>query len=87
MSYASEKAAANRAMAARAKKYVYEPVLMDRTSGLALDPGTIVIKVQPFGCPKNGTMGQCYIGDAYSGNVISMVCENSLKPVKKAAKK
>lgn len=41
--------------------------------------GTIVQKTQPFGCPRNGTFGQCYIADL-SGRFIGMVDLRSLSP-------
>lgn len=79
MSYATEQAAKAQAKAAKAKKYVYEPVLFDSLQVTYLEPGALVVKVQPYGCPKNGTMGMCYVGDAETGQFIGMVCENSLK--------
>lgn len=75
-----EAAAKAKAKAAKAKKFVYEPVLFDATQVTYLESGALVVKVQPHGCPKNGTMGMCYVGDAETGKFIGMVCENSLKP-------
>jgi hypothetical protein len=78
--YAEERIAAAAAHAAKARKYVYRPTLMDRTSPhlRELPAGRIVVKVQPYGCPRNGTMGMCYVGDADTGAFIGMVCEASL---------
>lgn len=83
-SYREEKAAKDAAKAARSRKFRYEPVLMDRMSGVRLEAGAIVVKVQPHGCPKNGTMGMTYVGDSVTGAFIGMVCLNSLVPVKAA---
>ena len=46
-----------------ARVYIFEPNgwdLIDPTPN-APAPGTLVRKVQPFGCPRNGTMGHCYV--------------------------
>lgn len=43
------------------------------------EDGTKVRKTQPYGCPKNGTFGMCYIEDADTGNFIGMVSMNSLE--------
>lgn len=40
--------------------------------------GHRVRKVQPQGCPKNGTMGHCYVEDAETGFFIGLVLERSL---------
>lgn len=80
MTYAQEKAAKEAAKAKRSQKFVYEPVLLDRFDGrTGLAAGDIVVKIQPHGCPRNGTMGQCYVGDPESGAFIGMVCVNSLR--------
>ena len=68
----------------RPKLYVYDPVLFDRlnpTAGRSIEPGTVVRKIQPHGCPRNGTMGMTYIGDAETGDFIGLVMLNSLTPV------
>lgn len=46
-----------------ARAYTYRPVGMDayRPCAGGLQAGTRVVKVQPHGCPKNGTMGHCYV--------------------------
>lgn len=43
--------------------YLYAPVGMDSFDPTANAPaaGTLVRKVQPYGCPANGTMGFCYV--------------------------
>ncbi len=43
------------------------------------EDGTLVRVVQPSGCPKNGTMGQCYVERADNGEFIGMVSIASLK--------
>ena len=62
------------------RKYV--PVLFDMLQGNTADipAGTVVKVVQPFGCPKNGTMGMCYVDNANTGEFIGLVCVNSLQP-------
>ncbi len=42
------------------------------------EDGTLVKKCQPFGCPKNGTMGHTYICDASTGKFIGLVTLESL---------
>ena len=39
--------------------------------------GTLVRATQPYGCPRNGTMGQCYIADL-DGKFLGMVALSSL---------
>ena len=82
--YAEERKAKAAAKAKRSQKFVYDPVLMDRISppaGRQIEAGTVVVKIQPWGCPKNGTMGMTYIGDAETGDFIGLVSLNSLKKV------
>jgi hypothetical protein len=38
----------------------------------------LVRVIQPYGCPKNGTMGMCYVEDFDSHDFIGLVCINSL---------
>lgn len=45
--------------------------------------GALVRKCQPFGCPRNGTMGHCYVEDAETGEFIGLVHKNSLGSLKK----
>ena len=46
-----------------ARLFRYEPVGLDLFDRRAYqpEPGTIVRKVQPRGCPRNGTFGHCYV--------------------------
>ena len=49
-----------------AREYRFIPVgvdIWDRRENQPL-AGTIVVKVQPAGCPRNGTMGHCFVADA-----------------------
>lgn len=61
-------------------QYVFEPVGFDLFDPKAHQPkaGTLVVKVQPFGCPKNGTMGFTYVEDAVTGEFYGLVLLNSL---------
>jgi hypothetical protein len=80
MTYAIEQAAKDFARAKRAKKYTYQPVGIDAwEKSFAEHIGETVVKTQPYGCPKNGTMGHCYIADA-GGRFIGLVLEKSLQP-------
>jgi len=47
-------------------------------------PGTHVVKVQPAGCPRNGTMGHCFVSDAASGVFYGLVLVSSLRRVTNA---
>lgn len=61
--------------------YTYEPVgfdVFDRRANQP-KPGTRVVKTQPAGCPKNGTMGHCYVKDAETGEFYGLVQVSSLK--------
>lgn len=82
MTYAEEKKAKDAAKAKKARKYVYDPVLFDRINPPArgLEPGATVVKIQPHGCPRNGTMGMTYVGDPETGEFIGLVCLTSLTP-------
>lgn len=65
------------------KTYIFEPVgcdIYDRRDNQP-EPGTIVKKVQPFGCPKNGTMGHCFVvpADGTGNQYGALVLENSLQ--------
>lgn len=63
-----------------APRFVFKAAGFDIFDRRAHTPedGTIVIKTQPgYGCPKNGTMGQCYIADL-DGEFIGMVSLASL---------
>ena len=66
----------------RKKTYVFTPVgvdIWDRRSHQP-EPGTLVVKTQPYGCPRNGTMGHCYVEDAATGAFYGLVLEASLRP-------
>lgn len=81
MTYQEERKIKDAEKAKRAKKYRYEPVLFDRCNppkGLML--GDLVVKIQPYGCPKNGTMGMTYVGHPETGEFIGLVCLTSLVP-------
>ena len=66
-----------------AHRFFY-PVPFDRfqsnTGGI--EPGTEVIVIQPHGCPRNGTMGMCYV-EHITGEFIGLVCINSLEKAKR----
>lgn len=69
-------------MASR-KTYTFQPVgfdVFDRHANQP-EPGTRVVKTQPAGCPRNGTMGHCYVEDAETGAFYGLVLLNSLQPV------
>lgn len=68
-------------MAKRTRVFVFEPVGMDVFDRRAHqpEPGTRVVKTQPFGCPKNGTMGMTYVQDAETGQFYGLVLLNSLR--------
>lgn len=61
--------------------YVFDPVGLDLYDPKPFHPakGARVVKTQPRGCPKNGTMGFCYVADAESGKFYGLVLLNSLK--------
>lgn len=82
MTYQEERRIKDAEKARKAKKFRYEPVLFDQINRPAMDPGAIVVKIQPHGCPRNGTMGMCYVGDPETGAFIGMVCLKSLTPAK-----
>jgi hypothetical protein len=67
--------------AKRSRVFTFEPVGMDVWDRRAHQPerGTRVVKTQPFGCPKNGTMGMVYVQDAETGDFYGLVNKASLK--------
>lgn len=67
------------------KVYVFHRAGYDLILGHSHLPaeGTLVVKMQPFGCPKNGLMGHCFIGDALTGKFICLVDVRSLTLYKK----
>jgi hypothetical protein len=46
--------------------------------------GRKVRVVQPHGCPRNGTMGHCYVEDVKTKAFIGLVLCTSLQPLKGA---
>jgi hypothetical protein len=66
------------------KTFTFSPVGFDvfAPGRLAPPSGTVVRKTQPSGCPKNGTMGHCFIEDATSGEFYGLVLLNSLEAIK-----
>ena len=61
------------------QRYIYHPVGVDLfDSRVPIEDGTVVVKVQPFGCPRNGTMKHCYVGDSTTGKLFGLILENSL---------
>jgi hypothetical protein len=59
--------------------FIYNAVGLDAWENRhGLENGTKVVKTQPFGCPKNGTMGHCYVASAETGAFIGLVLVNSL---------
>lgn len=69
------------------KEFTFVPVGFDLFAPHAGTPekGARVRKTQPFGCPKNGTMGHCYVEDAETGEFYGLVMVNSLVPFKRCA--
>jgi hypothetical protein len=60
--------------------YTYDPVGWDVFDGRTdLKPGDRVVKTQPHGCPRNGTMGHCFVADAETGKFVGLVMVKSLK--------
>jgi hypothetical protein len=82
-SYREEKAQKERERARRAPKFIFEAAGLDRFDKRAHTPadGTLVVKTQPYGCPRNGTMGHCFIADAGTGEFIGLVSLASLRPI------
>lgn len=65
-------------------KYIFNPSLWDIIDkrDYTPEPNTIVRVTQPYGCPKNNTMEQCYI-ENLEGNFIGMVSIHSLQKITK----
>lgn len=58
---------------------------MDATDARVLaHAGQEVHVVQPVGCPKNGTMGMCYV-QRVTGEFIGLVSQNSLQATQRTA--
>lgn len=64
----------------RTRVFRFDPVGLDRFDRKAHHPaeGTEVVKVQPPGTPRNGTMGHCFVQDAETGDFFGLVLEASL---------
>jgi len=62
------------------RRYLFLPIALDRWDRRPWhpEPGTVVIKVQPHGCPPNGTMRHCFIGENPTGRFLGLVLESSL---------
>lgn len=65
------------------RRYRFEPAGWDIFDRRENQPaaGTIVRKTQPAGCPKNGTMGHCFVEDAETGQFYGLVSQASLQRV------
>lgn len=51
---------------------IFNAVGMDAWGTRHIQDGAVVIVVQPYGCPKNGTMGHCYV-DAGDGERLVLL--------------
>jgi hypothetical protein len=71
----------------RGKVFVFTPVGLDLWAPHESTPeaGTRVVKKQPHGCPRNGTMGMCYVQDAETGVFYGLVLLASLVATKDTA--
>ena len=60
--------------------YRYEPVLFDMFTErkMPIPEGARLRKVEMHGCPRNGTMGMCYVEDADTGTFYGLVMVKSL---------
>jgi hypothetical protein len=47
------------------------------------EAGALVVKTQPAGCPRNGTMGHCFVKSATTGTFHGLVLTNSLTRLSK----
>lgn len=74
-------------MAKRGRVYIFDPVGLDRFDPKPQQPeaGTRVVKTQPYGAPRNGTMGFTYVQDAETGQFYGLVLLNSLTATKETA--
>lgn len=78
--YAQERAEKDAARARKARRYIYEPVGLDRWDArTSLKRGETVVKIQPHGTPRNGTLGHTYVGDPETGAFIGLVLTGSLR--------
>lgn len=85
MTYQEERFLREQEARKRARKYRFEAVGFDRAEReagrLLPEDGELVVKTQPYGCPKNGTMGHAYIS-SLDGEFYGLVLEASLRPRK-----
>ena len=67
-------------MAKKQQTYTFQPVGLDLFHRKDYMPqvGAKVIKTQPYGCPKNGTMGMTYVACAETGKFYGLVNLKSL---------
>ena len=64
---------------ATGRVFRYEPAGWDVFDPkVSIEPGTLVRKTQPAGCPRNGTMGHTFIEDAETGEFLGLVQLTSL---------
>jgi hypothetical protein len=70
-----------------AKVFTFQPVGLDLFDARPNHPapGTQVVKHQPYGCPRNGTMGHAFIADAATGEFYGLVLLASLTKAATAA--
>jgi hypothetical protein len=71
----------------KGKVFIYEPVGLDVFDKKMHAPalGARVVKTQPYGCPRNGTMGMCYVQGAESGEFHGLVLLASLRATNETA--
>lgn len=71
----------------KSRVFILEPAgLFDVTSNRIMQyAGREVQKVQPFGCPRNGTMRMCYVQTVEEGEFIGLVNESSLRRTNRTA--
>ena len=71
---------------ATGRVFRFEPVGWDLFAPTGnVEPGTLVRKTQPAGCPRNGTMGHTFIEDAETGDFLGLVLLASLAKVGRKA--
>jgi hypothetical protein len=63
----------------RGSLYILCPVGMDATDSRVTQWSDYIVRViQPYGCPRNGTMGHCYV-ETRTGEFIGLVLLASLQ--------
>lgn len=67
------------------RTYIFNPVGVDSYDRRPYQPtpGTAVQKVQPYGCPPNGTAGHCFVAPVGNPKAFSLVLLASLTPQRK----